>query len=137
MARDLTDKDVCLRAAEVYIEGDKHDDIKTGFKGKDRLGFELGLKDINGFRLWVHSDAVGGLSRPYYRGNPNGKQPDPPFYRTKTMLETLRFPSECYKRQGPPRLDIKKIIAILIRPTNLVGKRALAFDDLQILQKSI
>ena len=128
VARDLTNKDVYIRAAEVYLF-DKPDDIKTGFKDKDRLGFELGLRDINNFRLWVHSDAVGGLSRPYYRGHPSFSTNN--FYMTKTMLETLRFPSECFKRQDP-RLEIKNIISILIR-TDLVGNRQLAFDDLQIM----
>jgi hypothetical protein len=139
VARDLTNKDVYIRAAEVYLfdnpnDFDKPDDIITGFKDKDRLGFELGLRDINNFRMWVHSDAVGGLSRPYYRGNPfvNGKITEGSiFFITKTMLETLRFPSECFKRQDP-RLDIKNIVSILIR-TDLFGKRALAFDDLQIM----
>jgi hypothetical protein len=126
--RNLSDKDVCIRVAEVAI-GDPPDDKKLGFNYANRSGFELGLQDDKGVTSWIHSDAVGGLSRPYYRGQViNGEDP---FMTTKTMLETMLFPSECFKRLKP-NLDTSNIISICIR-TNLLDTRPLAFDDLQIL----
>jgi pimeloyl-ACP methyl ester carboxylesterase len=126
LIQNLTGKDVYIRVAEVAM-ADPPDDKLIGFKKEKRSGFELGLQDKKGV-TWVHSDAVGGLPRPYYRGHGNAQDP---FTVTKTMLATMRFPLECFKRVNP-HLDTKNIVSILLR-TNLRDIRPLAFDDLQIL----
>ncbi len=126
LIQDLTGKDVYIRVAEVALATPPDDKI-IGFKNEKRTRFELGLQDKKSV-TWVHSDAVGGLPRPYYRGQGTGLDP---FNVTKTMLVTMRFPSECFKRLNP-RLDTKNIVSILLR-TNLRDTRPLAFDDLQIL----
>lgn len=125
--QNLTDKDLYIRVAEVAMD-DPPDDKTFGFKPANRSGFELGLQDSKGITCWIHSDAVGGLSRPYYRGQ--GMKVGDQFMVTKTMLETMRFPSECFKR-NEAKLDTKNIVSILIR-TNLLDTRPIAFDDLQI-----
>jgi hypothetical protein len=125
--QNLTGKDLYIRVAEVAMD-DPPDDMTLGFKPSNRSGFELGLQDNKGVTSWVHSDAVGGLSRPYYRGQ--WMKTGDEFMITKTMLETMRFPSDCFKR-NETKLDIKNIVSILIR-TNLLDTRPIAFDDLQI-----
>jgi len=82
-------------------------------------GFELGLEDSNGFQVWIDSDDVGGLPRPYAR-NPG---------MIKTMLSTLRFKVPCFRAK---EFRIDSIRAILIR-CNRKDERAFAFDDLQII----
>jgi hypothetical protein len=125
--QNLTGKNLYIRVAEVAMD-DPPDDKTIGFKYANRSGFELGLQDNKGVTCWIHSDAVGGLSRPYYRGQ--GMKAGDQFMVTKTMLETMRFPSDCFKRHEA-KLDTKNIISILIR-TNLLDTRPIAFDDLQI-----
>ena len=107
--QNLTGKDVYIRVAEVAMGGPP-DDKLIGFKNEKRSGFELGLQDKKGV-TWVHSDAVGGLSRPYYRGRGTAKDP---FTVTKTMLATMRFPLDCFKRINP-HLDTGNIVSILLR----------------------
>jgi hypothetical protein len=107
---DLSKTEIWIRAAEV-TDGSS---VVIGL-----TGFELGLEDSNGVRAWVDSDDIGGLPRPYDR-NPGA---------IKTMLNTLRFKVPCFKAKEFKRDRIK---AILIR-CNRKDKRALAFDDLQII----
>ena len=49
------------------------------------------------------------------------------------MLKTLRFKSSCFTT-AQPKLDLKDIRALQIR-CNRRDKRALAFDDLQIVNR--
>ena len=56
-AEDLTNKEVWIRAAEVY----------KGCIPAGATGFQLGLEDTGGKVVWVDSDQVGGLPRPYDR----------------------------------------------------------------------
>jgi hypothetical protein len=50
------------------------------------------------------------------------------------MLKTLRFPIECFKSRpsGRKRFNKRRVRAVLLR-MNRLDKRALAFDDLQIV----
>jgi hypothetical protein len=48
------------------------------------------------------------------------------------MLKTLRFPGRCFAATNP-EFDTNSVKAILIR-CNRGDRRALAFDDLQILR---
>ena len=93
----------------------------------------LGLEDENGTLAWVDSDRVGGLPRPLDRRAYDLGQ----WYatdKTKTMLKTLSFPVSCFK--SPPRshkpFDPRRVVAVRLR-LNRMDKRALAFDDLQIV----
>jgi hypothetical protein len=110
---DLYRHEVWIRGAEV-TDGSS---VPTG-----ATGFELGLEDVSGVRAWVDSDEVGGLPRPYPR-NPG---------MIKTMLNTLRFKGACLQEEK--EFDIQRIQAILIR-YNRRDERALAFDDLQIVER--
>jgi dienelactone hydrolase len=111
---DLSECEVWIRAAEVYNEHD----VPAG-----ATGFELGLEDNRGIVVWIDSDGIGGgVPRPYNRGSGY----------TKTMLKTLRFPGSCFVSANP-QFEISAIRAILIR-CNRSDERALAFDDLQIVQ---
>jgi len=107
---DLSKSEIWIRAAEV-TDGAS---VAAG-----STGFELGLEDSNGVQVWVDSDDIGGLPRPYAR-NPG---------MIKTMLNTLRFKVPCFKARGFKRDSIR---AILIR-CNRNDERAIAFDDLQII----
>lgn len=107
---DLSKSEIWIRAAEV-IDGFSVPTSPTGF--------ELGLEDSNGLQVWVNSDDIGGLPRPYSR-NPG---------MIKTMLNTLRFKIPCFKANKFKR---DRIRAILIR-CNRNDERAIAFDDLQIV----
>jgi len=107
---DLSKSEIWIRAAEVT----------DGFSvPTSPTGFELGLEDSNGLQVWVDSDDIGGLPRPYSR-NPG---------MIKTMLSTLRFKVPCFKARKFKR---DRIRAILIR-CNRNDERAIAFDDLQIV----
>ena len=75
----------------------------------------------NGVTAFVDVVLVGGLPRPY---------PHP--FRTKSMLNTLRFKADCFK-VGNRRLSLTKVRAFLIA-CNRKDERALAFDDLQIVK---
>ncbi|MGH3145245.1 MAG: hypothetical protein ACRDTR_05535 [Rubrobacter sp.] len=110
---DLYRHAVWIRAAEV-TDGSS---VPSG-----ATGFELGLEDTSGIRAWVDSDDVGGLPRPYAR-NPG---------MIKTMLKTLRFRGACFAAEQ--EFDIQRIQAILIR-CGRRDERALAFDDLQIVER--
>jgi hypothetical protein len=112
-SEDLSELEIWIRAAEV-TDGSS---VPSG-----ATGFELGLEDTSGVRVWVDSDEVGGLPRPYAR-NPG---------MIKTMLNTLRFKGGCF--QDEQEFDIQRVHAILIR----CGRRdehAFAFDDLQIVKR--
>jgi hypothetical protein len=110
---DLYRHEVWIRAAEVT----------DGFSvPSGATGFELGLEDARGVRAWVDSDEVGGLPRPYPR-NPG---------MIKTILKTLRFKGACFQEER--EFDIQRIRAILIRRDRR-DERALAFDDLQIVER--
>jgi hypothetical protein len=107
---DLRDAEVWLRVAEVP-------DAPLPASG---TGFELGLEDSAGTLGWIASTAVGGVPRPFDRPGTD-----------KSMLTTLRFKARCARpRRG--ELDLGKIVAVLIR-YNQQDRRALAFDDLQIV----
>jgi hypothetical protein len=113
-AVDARQLEVWIRAAEVA----------AGALPTVATGFELGLEDASGMVAWVDSDSVGGLARPFAR-------PDV----TKTMLQTLRFRTACFVKR-PNQLDLRRIVAILIRYNRPVRGPALAFDDLQLVQVS-
>jgi len=98
-------------------------------------GFLLGLEDINGVVAWVNSDGVGGLPRPLDRRAWDLTQ----WYatdKTKTMLKTLRFPIACFRSTRVPRkqFNAAKVRAVLLRLSR-ADKRALAFDDLQLVKR--
>lgn len=110
--RDLRKLEIWIRAAEVYAGS-----IPAG-----STGFQLGIEDANGTIAWVDSDLVGGLPRPYDRPS-----------AVKSMLKTLRFKSACFTTVQP-KLKLANTRAILIR-CNRRDERALAFDDLQLVEK--
>jgi hypothetical protein len=110
---NLTRREIWIRAAEVVGRADIIPPSATGFR--------LGVEDINGVTAFVDVSAVGGLPRPY---------PHP--ISTKSMLNTIRFKTDCFK-VGNRRLALGKIRAILISCDRQDG-RALAFDDLQVVQ---
>lgn len=109
---ELTGHEVWLRVAEVA----------TGAIPSTAMGFELGLEDASGVIGWVDSNAVGGAPRPFDRPGTD-----------KTMLSTLRFKAAC-ARPTEGRLDLGNIVAILFR-LNRQDRRALAFDDLQVVKR--
>lgn len=122
--RDLRKLQIWIRAAEVY---------NGTTVPANATGFLLGLEDANGTVAWVDSDGVGGLPRPLDRRAYDLGE----WYatdKTKTMLRTLRFPIDCFKT--PPRsrrrFDNRRVVAVRLR-LNRADKRALAFDDLQIV----
>ncbi|MEU9700953.1 hypothetical protein [Streptomyces sp. NPDC047981] len=96
-------------------------EVAEGQLPSDATGFRLGLEDSAGARAWVDSDSVGGVPRPFDR-------PD----MIKTMLKTLRFRPECFLATNPA-LRLDRIQAVLIE-YNRRGRRALAFDDLQLVK---
>lgn len=108
---DLNGKEVWVRGAEVY-DGSSVPPGATGFK--------LGLETIRGAVIWIDSDAVGGVPRPFDRNA---------FPPTKTMPNTFRFPATCFSagKKLPP------IRAILLQLDRGDG-RALAFQDLEIVK---
>ena len=109
---NLRDREVWIRAAEV---ADGSSTLPAG-----PTGFMLGIEDAVGRAVWVDSDGVGGLPRPYPRS---------PI--TKTMPMTFRFPWRCFA-EADVKLDVGQVRAILLRLDRADG-RALAFDDLQIV----
>jgi hypothetical protein len=111
--KDLTKREIWIRAAEVVQQ--------QGFVPQNASGFQLGIEDANGITAFVDVDLVGGLPRPY---------PHP--FATKTMLNTIRFKTDCFKKVNP-RLALEKANALLIT-CNRSDERALAFDDLQIVE---
>lgn len=118
---DVENREVWLRGAEVY----------TGRLPVNATGFELGLEDVNGTTVWVNSDYVGGLLRPFDR-----RADDIAAYGfdiTKTMLRTMRFPAGCFKAQNE-KLELQAIRAILIR-CDRENRMPMAFDDLQIVER--
>ena len=124
--RDLRKLEVWIRAAEVY----NGSSVPPG-----ATGFLLGLEDINGVVAWVNSDGVGGLPRPLDRRAWDLTQ----WYatdKTKTMLKTLRFPIACFRSTRVPRkqFNAAKVRAVLLRLSR-ADKRALAFDDLQLVKR--
>jgi hypothetical protein len=123
--RDLRKHQIWIRTAEVY----NGTSVPAG-----ATGFLLGLEDDNGAVAWVDSDGVGGLPRPLDRRAYDLANAWDHRDKTKTMLKTLRFPVSCFK--SPPRsrkkFDPRRVVAVRLRP-NRADKRALAFDDLQIV----
>lgn len=110
--RDLTNREVWVRIAEVFTPEIGASAPPTGFK--------LGLRDVAGAESWVDSDEVGGVPRPFPR-NP---------LTMKTMLKTLRFKSGCFTVGA--KLDLTSVHAIMLR-FDRSDDRALALDDLQIV----
>jgi hypothetical protein len=111
---NLIKKEIWLRTAEVYN--------MQSFLPPGGTGFQLGLEDNNGLRVWIDSDEVDTLARPYFRG----------ISLTKTMPKTLRFSSLCYINKNS-ELNLSSIRSVFIR-TNRGDNRALAFDDLAIME---
>ena len=122
--RDVRKSEVWVRAGEAY---------ETANLAGSATGFLLGLEDVNGAIAWVDSDGVGGLPRPLDRRAFDG--PVGLGDLTKTMPNTFRFPARCFK--SPPRtkrrFDPTRVVAVLLR-MNRSGRRAIAFDDLQIVK---
>jgi hypothetical protein len=119
---DVTAREIWLRGAEVY----------TGSLPTDATGFDLGLEDVNSTTVWVSSDGIGGLLRPFDRRADDLAAFPRDF--SKTMLKTMRFPVGCFAVQSE-ELDLQAIRAILIR-CNREDRRPMAFDDLQIVGKA-
>jgi hypothetical protein len=109
---NLMNREVWIRAAEVVEQ--------QGTVPPAASGFQLGVEDLNGVTAFVDVDVVGGLPRPY---------PHPS--STKSMLNTIRFKADCFG-VGNRRLNLRSVRALLIA-CNRSDKRALAFDDLQIV----
>lgn len=109
---DLKNKEIWLRVAEV-----NNNDTISG----NPSGFQLGLKDSNGVLVFVDSDGVGGVPRPYDR--PSVK---------KTMLKTLRFPVSCFSR-AELRFKESSVVAVVIKCNRRSLQPAFAFDDIQIV----
>jgi hypothetical protein len=112
-AVDLRRREVRIRAGEVSDGGT----LPAG-----EMGFKLGVETTTGAVFWVDSDGVGGVPRPFDRTAGTWSP------TTKTMPSTLRFPGSCF---GLPRKA--RIRAILLR-LDRKDKRALAFDDLEIVR---
>jgi len=111
---NIEGKEIWIRTSEVYnMQGV----LPTG-----ESGFQLGLEDNNNVKVWIDSDEVGTLLRPYYRG----------ISSTKTMLKTLRFSTLCFLNKNQ-ELQLNNIKSILIR-TNRGDNRSIAFDDLEIME---
>lgn len=108
--------DVDLRKRQVWV---RVAEVVDGGVAKSGVSFDLGLEDVNGTVGWIGSASVGGVARPFERPG-----------QSKTMLSTLRFDPRCIGRRT--RLDLRRIVAIHLRPTN-GDDRALAFDDLQLV----
>ena len=120
-AVDVKNKEVWLRAAEVY-------NAPLPIRS---TGFELGLEDVNETVVWVDSDDVGGLLRPYDRRSDDLARYGTDF--SKTMLKTMRFPASCFQ-QRDERFEIEAIRAVLIR-LNREDSRPIAIDDLHIIER--
>ncbi|MFA5924546.1 MAG: hypothetical protein WC856_25210 [Methylococcaceae bacterium] len=125
-AKNLRDKEVWIRAADIY-NGSSVSSSSTGF--------EIGLEDDASPPVvaWVDTDVVGGLPRPFDRRADDINDPWLGTDKTKTMLKTLRFPAHCFAAQEPT-LKLESIRAILIRCRG-EEKRPLAFDILQVVSK--
>jgi hypothetical protein len=122
---DVRKRQVWIRSAEVY----NGTSVPTG-----NTGFLLGLEDDQGAVAWVDSDGVGGLPRPQDRRAFDLANPRYHTDKTKTMVKTLRFPGSCFV--SPPKsrrpFDPRRVVAVRLR-LDRMDKRALAFDDLQIV----
>lgn len=116
---DLTNKELWLRAAEVY-NGTSVPATGTGFL--------IGLEDAKGNIIRVDSAKVAnGLPRPYDRQTDDMARFGADF--TKTMLKTFRFPVSCFTTGA---FDQSKVVAIHVQ-LNRNDKRAIAFDQFQIV----
>jgi hypothetical protein len=113
---DLTDREVWVRSAEVYVG--------PGVP-PDPTGFELGIETRSGAVTWVDVDDVGGLPRPQDRRAFD--IPKKGSDLSKTMPKTFRFPAGCL---GASPQD--HVVALLLR-LNRPGRRPLAFDDIEIV----
>jgi hypothetical protein len=110
---DLSGREIRIRAAEVY------DGLSVP---AGATGFKLGLADAQDKRGFVDSDDVGGLPRPFDRGDDF----------TATMLKTLRFPVSCIAARAERGFDPTKVRAIVLWMDRNDG-REIAFDQLQIV----
>jgi hypothetical protein len=119
--QDLSAKEVWIRSAEVY-------DARLP---AEATGFELGLEDVNGTVVFVDVDGVGGLPRPYDRRADDLAKYGSDF--SKTMLKTFRFPVSCFSARNR-ELELREITAVWIR-CDRQGRRPIAFDDLQIVER--
>ena len=125
---NLAGLEIWIRAAEVYVlpldeNGDPDLEPDGSSVPQGGTGFELGLRDINQLEAWIDIDEVGSLRRPYDRLGGDI------FYNyTKSVLQTVRFPADCFQA---PDFDVQSVEEIMIRSRG--DGRALAFDDLQIV----
>ena len=110
---DVRRREVRIRAGEVST---------GGVPPAGATGFKLGLETTTGAIFWVDSDGVGGVPRPFDRTAGTWSP------ITKTMPSTLRFPVSCFAL--PPKARVRAIVLKLDRK----DKRALAFDDLEIVR---
>ncbi|HEY3569638.1 MAG TPA: S8 family serine peptidase [Thermoanaerobaculia bacterium] len=116
--RDLTGKEIWIRAAEVY----NPIGVPAG-----ATGYLIGLEDTSGRIALADSDDAGGLPRPFDRKADDVRINRADF--TKTMLTTQRFPSGCF---AGLRFDVTHVRAVVIRLSR-GDCRAIAFDQLQIV----
>lgn len=125
-AEDLRDKEIWIRAADIY-NGSSVPLTSTGF--------ELGLEDDASppVVVWIEADVVGGLPRPFDRRADDLADPWIGEDKTKTMLKTLRFPTHCFVAREPT-LKLETIRAIRLRCRG-AESRPLAFDILQVVSK--
>ncbi len=108
-ALDLREREVWIRAAEVYVE-----------RAEGATGFRMGVEDAGGLVSWIDTQDVGGLARPYPRGS-----------RSKTMLQTLRFCGACFA-SADRRVNLSRIVAIRMH-FDRNDERDIAVDDLHIV----
>jgi hypothetical protein len=118
---DVSKTEIWVRAAEVY-NGSSVPGTGTGFS--------VGLEDTGGNLAWANSDHVGGIARPYDRRADDIAKYNMDF--TKTMLQTVRFPVGCFKRDSR-KFDPKKIKALRLRLDHN-RETPVAFDVLQIVK---
>lgn len=116
-ARDLTGREVWIRAAEVY-DGTS---VPAG-----PTGYRIGLEDDAGRVAFADANDAGGLPRPYDRTAFDLAAIGADF--TKTMPKTQRFPATCFRGT----FDVRRVRAVVVELDRNDG-RAIAFDQLQIV----
>jgi hypothetical protein len=118
--RSALDTPLDLRRREVRVRVGEVSDGATPPAGG--TGFKLGVETTTGTVLWIDSDGVGGVPRPFDRTAGTWSP------TTKTMPSTLRFPASCFGL--PPKARIRALLLRLDRK----DERPLAFDDLEIVR---
>lgn len=111
-------REIWIRVAEVY-NGSTIPSSKTAFM--------LGIEDTSGIKVFVSSNKVGGLPRPFNRKERDRSLVSRDF--TKTILKTFRFPINCFIKNNTS-LDSYNIVAIIIKHKDPIP---IAYDQIQIV----